>query len=115
MILPALKERRQAGFDELKKLLTDSKDFPVNYNHYYTDNVHEERFRRLEEEIAKSAPDTTKGFDISWMVTVDGNSRFNGEKYVRDTVSNWGKSVTPNMEDFSCEDALSCLLAIYKV
>ncbi|KAK7704093.1 hypothetical protein SLS64_008651 [Diaporthe eres] len=115
MILPALKERRQAGFDELKKLLTDSKDFPVNYNHYYTDNVHEERFKRLEEEIAKSAPDTTKGVDKSWMVTVDGNSRFNGEKYVRDTVSNWGKSVTPNMEDFSCEDALSCLLAIYKV
>jgi hypothetical protein len=30
-------------------------------------------------------------------------------------LQSWADTVTPNMEDFSCEEALDCLLAIYKV
>ncbi|KUI66438.1 Interferon-induced GTP-binding protein MxE [Cytospora mali] len=111
MVLPALRRHLKAASEELDKLLQDRKDFPINYNHYYTDTVHKKRQNRIQDQIMKKAP---KGV----LRTVGGDGtvvRADAELYVRKAVSDWGQSVTADMEEFSCEESLDCLLAIYKV
>lgn len=106
MVLPALKTRLKAALDELDKLLQDRKDFPINYNHYYTDTVHKKRQDRIQSQIETQ---------------VDGafsNNMVRKERahdIVKESISIWSQSVTADMEAFSCEEALDCLLAIYKV
>lgn len=105
-ILPSLEKQRQEAFDELDKLLADCKSFPINYNHYYTDTIFQKRQQRIETQLGKHVP---TDFNLErW-------SNAAAEVVVSETVQNWGASATADMEDFSCEEALDCLLAIYKV
>lgn len=99
---------------ELDKLIQDRKDFPINYNHYYTDTVHKKRQDRITAQIREQIPEDfhqssqrcSAGNHYPW---IDVNLEINR------IVRNWAEEVTPNMEDFSCNEALDCLLAIYKV
>lgn len=106
MVLPALKKRHQAALEELDKLLQDRKDFPINYNHYYTDTVHKKRQERIQHQIDTHVDQTCSS---------DMDLKDRAHDLVKRSVSSWSQSVTPDMEDFSCEEALDCLLAIYKV
>lgn len=114
MVHDTLRARREAALGELDKLIQDRKDFPINYNHYYTDTVHKKRQHRITAQIREHIPEDfhessqscSAGNHYPW---IDVNLEVN--KIVR----NWAEEVTPNMEDFSCEEALDCLLAIYKV
>ncbi|TRX91704.1 hypothetical protein FHL15_007486 [Xylaria flabelliformis] len=88
----ALKERRKAASDELRKILDDNKSAPINYNHYYTDTLQKRRDAR-----SKPQPQYTFGaaeFQPSLATPLQ---------------------ITTNMESFSCEEALDCLMSIYKV
>lgn len=106
LVAPALQERCQDALKELDKLLADAKDFPINYNHYYTDTVHMKRQQRMLEQLGDFAPDDIALED--WEST-------SVRDVVKTAVHNWGNSTTADMEDFSCEEALDCLLAIYQV
>lgn len=114
MIHDALKARRQSALDELEELIQDRKDFPINYNHYYTDTVHKKRQDRIKTQIEQHIPENfhsstqrcSAGDHYPW---VDVN------RELARAVHRWADTVTPNMEKFSCEEALDCLLAIYKV
>lgn len=108
MVLPALKQRRQAALEELDRLLEDRKDFPINYNHYFTDTVHKKRQERIQSQLGHHA--STEMYASAGMI-----SRADIPSIIEETVSSWGKSVTADMEQFSCEEALDSLLAIYKV
>lgn len=112
MIAKDLKKRREAAFDELQKLVRDNKDFPINYNHYYTDNLQKRRQDRLKALMQKwlpcrpdgDAPDRCSRGDHYWKpVTVDA------------VIDAMHLKTTQDMERFSCEEALDCLLSIYKV
>lgn len=106
VIETSLKRRHQAACEELGKLIRDRKDFPINYNHYYTDTVHKKRQERIQaqilEHISKGSPQT-----------LTSSSKMNDR--VENLVRHWADKATPNMEECSCEEALDCLLAIYKV
>ncbi|KAJ0107245.1 hypothetical protein J7T55_007615 [Diaporthe amygdali] len=106
MVAPALQQRCQEALAELDKLLADCKDFPINYNHYYTDTVHMKRQQRMLEQLGDHVPD-----DIDF----DDQGKYSTQDVVKTAISNWGNSTTADMEDFSCEEALDCLLAIYQV
>lgn len=109
-----LKRRREAALGELDKLIQDRSDFPINYNHYYTDNVHKKRQERIKAQIQRHVPENLYVAERNCSVglhypKVDVNKEL--DKIIR----HWADDVTPDMEKFSCEEALDCLLAIYKV
>lgn len=56
MVADVLKTRKQAALQELAKLIKDKKAAPINYNHYYTDNVHKKRADRIEAQLKKHIP-----------------------------------------------------------
>ncbi|KAG8157162.1 hypothetical protein KVR01_012870 [Diaporthe batatas] len=105
LVAPALQQRSQDALKELDKLLTDVRDFPINYNHYYTDTVHTKRQQRMLEQLGDFVPDDTNC--PIWNASA--------KDVIKTAVNNWGNATTADMEDFSCEEALDCLLAIYQV
>lgn len=109
MIRPIIKQRHQAALEELEKLLQDRTDFPINYNHYFTDIIHKKRQERLQIQLGQHADVADKYVSEGFIDDEDV------PHIIRDAVSKWGNSVTSDMEKFSCEEALDSLLAIYKV
>lgn len=106
LVAPALQKRCQKALKELDKLLADCKDFPINYNDYYTNNVHMKRQQRMLEQLEEFTPEE---------VNIDAYENLSAKEVVKTAIHNWGNSTTADMEDFSCEEALDCLLAIYQV
>lgn len=97
--------------DELEKLLVDRKEFPINYNHYYTDNIHKKRQHKIKAEIEKHF----RAVPHEAQVRYHEDDELDVPATFRGVLQKWADTVTPNMEDFSSEEALDCLLAIYKV
>ncbi|KAK2598464.1 hypothetical protein N8I77_011878 [Diaporthe amygdali] len=116
MVVDVLKAREQAALAELAKLVKDKNAVPINYNHYYTDNVHKNRGKRLGDQLEKHVPNTIRPapgrcnmgdhYSVPPTKTKDELGR---------AITNWSNAVTADMEDFSCEEALDCLKAIYNV
>lgn len=106
LVAPALQQRCHDALKEMDKLLADARDFPINYNHYYTDTVHMKRQRRMLEQLGNFAPE---------LGDIEDWENASGEDIIKTAIHNWGNSTTADMEDFSCEEALDCLLAIYQV
>ncbi|KKY37464.1 putative interferon-induced gtp-binding protein mx [Diaporthe ampelina] len=118
MIAGALEDRKEAAIQELTKLIKDKKAVPINYNHCYTDKVHEKRTERVEVQLKKYVPEKISAAASTRRCSL-------GDHYYKpatDTkeeldraISKWKDSVTADMEEFSCEESLDCLEAIYKV
>ncbi|KAI1115638.1 interferon-induced GTP-binding protein Mx [Nemania sp. NC0429] len=115
MIVDDLNKRREAAFGELRKLVQDNKDFPINYNHYYTDNVQKRRQERLKGRLQKRL--TRRVADTGPKRCSMGDHYRSEDVYVTiDTViSSLHLKTTEDMDKFSCEEALDSLLSIYKV
>ncbi|KAG8159838.1 hypothetical protein KVR01_010475 [Diaporthe batatas] len=117
MVMDAMKAREQAALQELAKLIKDKNAVPINYNHYYTDNLHKARGKRLGDQLEKHAPAPP--------IQQNGPKCSLGNHYyqhqidptggVSRAVSKWTDEASADMEEFSCEEALDCLKAIYKV
>ncbi|ELQ40978.1 interferon-induced GTP-binding protein Mx2 [Pyricularia oryzae Y34] len=108
-----LQQRRAAAHDELRKLLEDLKGFPINYNHYYTDNLHKSRQEKLKSHLKAGKP----GY-FEHHASMNCSRGLHYEKFdvatVVGMVSTICTKANADMEDFSCEEAIECLLAIYK-
>ncbi|TGO54665.1 hypothetical protein BELL_1502g00010 [Botrytis elliptica] len=107
-----LKNRRKAAARELSLLVEDLSQHPINYNHYYTDNVYKRREDRRKKAMEKAVTEATSDCDMynkqgKWVSTktTDASKLY----------SSYSDSTQKDMEGFSCEDALDNLLAIYKV
>ncbi|KAK6856221.1 hypothetical protein PG995_008372 [Apiospora arundinis] len=113
----ALNRRKQAAYDELAKLIQDMNDFPINYNHYYTDIIEERRKERLAAQLKPLTPD--KLAHVSHMNCSRGlhYEKYEPEVDFNKVISAYTKTstTTVDMEKFSGEEALDCLQAIYKV
>ncbi|RYC60533.1 hypothetical protein CHU98_g5662 [Xylaria longipes] len=96
IVADALKERREAAFEELKKILDDNKSALINYNHYYTENLQKLREERLRAQLEPKPGQT--------------NSTI-----IESAVAALCPKTTTDMEIFSCEEALDCLMSLYKV
>jgi GTPase SAR1 family protein len=111
LIMDALKDRRAAALKELDLNIEDFKHFPVNYNHYYTDTIHkrrQERHKKFLEESLESATEHT-------LLPGCRSDHTSASIDVREVVESFSTHVDHDMENFSCEEALDCLFAIYKV
>lgn len=103
LVAPALEQRSKLALEELDKLLADAKDFPINYNNYYTDTIQTKRRERMLEQLQNCTPGV---HEQRWTTTT---------QIIETTVENWFDADTADMEDFSCNEALDCLAAIYEV
>ncbi|RFU29423.1 hypothetical protein B7463_g6944, partial [Scytalidium lignicola] len=111
-ISDALKARSDNANEELTKIMEDAMTYPTNYNHYYTDIISRSRKERQEDEVAgaldqASETTPTSGMDPSSPVTITVKKE--------QVMKLWRDHHEQNMENFSCEEALDCVLAIYKV
>lgn len=109
-----LKDRHQDALDELTKLIQDKNDFPINYNHYYTDTVHKKRQERIKTELLKHVPEDTHS-PIQRCSAGNHYPYIDVKQEVDQVVRRWAETATPDMEYFSIQEALDCLMAIYKV
>lgn len=118
MIADALKARKEAAMKELAKIINDKKAVPINYNHYYTDNVHKKRAERIEAQIKKHVPDSASPASTTSRCNLGTHYHkpdTDAKEDLERAISKWKDSVTADMEEFSCEESLDCLEAIYKV
>jgi hypothetical protein len=112
IIEEALDARLKAASKELDLLIKEVKDHPINYNHYYTETINARRQDRQKEALTKCVQDAsttenclTQDLVASTVINVDADQ----------VVENYFSDNKPDMENFSCEEALDCLQAIYKV
>ena len=100
--------RNIAAFQELDKIMEDIQNYPINYNHYYTDTINKQRQARQKKSLAEC---------IQWAAThkKDYSNNTTTSFDVNRVVESYSGSIDPNMEKLSCEEALDCLLSIYKV
>lgn len=96
-----MEHRKRAAEGELQNLSQDLKESLINYNHYYTDNIQKKRQERLMAQLQQHAPAFRSNHTV--------------EELIEKAVVSWGEAPDANMETFACEEALDCMLAIYKV
>ncbi|KAF7908435.1 uncharacterized protein EAF01_004190 [Botrytis porri] len=102
-----LRNRNAAATRELNNLIVDNTNHPINYNHYYTDTIKSRQQERANAELEKCCQDasasveTTEGVQLGPVIEKLRESLF--------------KSTEKDMEVVSCEAALDCVVAIYKV
>ncbi|KAI6347931.1 hypothetical protein MCOR25_010870 [Pyricularia grisea] len=109
-----LEERKAKAREELRMLIEDLKGFPINYNHYYTDNLHrtgEDKLRTRLNAINPALLEHRSSMNCSRGAHYD---KFDLELVIG-TLSKATSESSVDMEKFSCEEALDCLHAIYKV
>ena len=84
----------------------------MNYNHYYTDTLYKVRQKRDKASLASCIEDAT-----SHTVLEGCNSfqHYTASIDINKAAEAYSQSINRNMENFSCEEALDCLFAIYKV
>ncbi|KAH6675420.1 dynamin family protein-like protein [Halenospora varia] len=107
----ALKERSKAAREELDLLMTEVKSYPINYNHYYTETIKKRRQNRQRMALEESVKQATKTETLD---SEEGHSQTITSVDIEQVASTLTED-SGSMEDFSCEEALDCLIAIYKV
>ncbi|KAF7879541.1 hypothetical protein EAF04_000736 [Stromatinia cepivora] len=110
-ILDALKARRKAAFRELELIMEDTRGFPINYNHYYTDTIHKRRRERQKAFLADSLESATEHNHLAGCNSTHTSASIDIDKVATDFFT----QIDPDMDNFSSEEALECLFAIYKV
>ena len=110
VVQDALQARYDSAFEELKRIIKDVKSHPINYNHYYTDTIHKRRQERNKRSLARCIEKATTYEEID--IYPDHTfTHVDADK----AATAFSQKVDPNMENVSCEEALDCLHAIYKV
>ncbi|KAI0199197.1 interferon-induced GTP-binding protein Mx [Astrocystis sublimbata] len=111
LVVDDLREQCACAFRELDQLVQDNKDYPINYNHYFTDNLQKRRQQKLRAQLQGVLPEPIALSDFNG----DIYQRYDVENALEKVVSACSQKITADMEEFSCEEALDCLLSIYKV
>ena len=111
LVQDMLKDRYNNASQELKRLIEDVQSYPMNYNHYYTDTLHKRRQQRNKASLTSCIQDATTRNQTSCNLGDHISTNIDVGK-ATDTYS---KAIDRNMENISCEEALDCLFAIYKV
>ena len=99
----ALGVRNEASIRELELIMEDVKSYPINHNHYYTDTIKKLRQARANKVLTESINTTMKSSKYA-LTSTD----------VEQVVDRYSQRIDPDMDKYSCEEALDCLLSIYK-
>ncbi|MCJ1274248.1 hypothetical protein MMC21_002043 [Puttea exsequens] len=111
-IQDALNKRHSEALEELGKIMEDIKNYPINYNHYYTDTIYKRRLERQKESLRKSINSATRYTQHQGRL---GDEHNTASINVDQAIEHHSQRPDANMENVSCEEALDCLYAIYKV
>ena len=107
----ALESRKAKATAKLLRILEDKQDFPAIYNYYYTNNVQKSRNKRIEHILSKSIKAA-----ITHEYLLGCNSNYTSALInVAVAIDHFYSKVDYNIERYSYEEALDCLLSIYKV
>ena len=106
-----LRARYESALNELDKIMEDVRSYPINYNHYYTDTIKKRRTERQKRSLAKSIENATSTTQHDESDQKHTTTTVN----VDQALGAYSQETDPNMEKVSCEEALDCLYAIYKV
>lgn len=109
-IQDALKERHASAIRELELLMEDIKNYPINYNHYYTDTIKKRRTERQKETLSECLQQSTTATPLPGGPPTQWSTKINVDR----AIDRYCSRVDPEMEKHSCEEALDCLFAIYK-
>lgn len=113
LVKNVLRQREKAAHDELNNLIEDLKWFPINYNHYYTLTVQKARHQRFQKQLTSVGIQDHLRKDYC---KHGGHcKKHDTEGAVNRLLSAVDEAYVADMDDFSCQDALDSLLAIYKV
>ncbi|RDL37655.1 p-loop containing nucleoside triphosphate hydrolase [Venustampulla echinocandica] len=117
-IQDALKTRHQAAMRELSLLMKDHQNYPINYNHYYTDTITKRRQARQKAALSKlikgaTSSRTSSPYDDDDDDDDEGRTIVNVD--VEKVLSSYAQTIDPDMDNYSSEEVLDCLFAIYKV
>lgn len=108
-----LKLRKNRADHELGKLISDLTNYPINYNHYYTDTINKRRQARQISSLEQSLDKSTTSRSIldkqtnQWVDTTSTD--------FKKMLKSFSGSSEADMEKVSCQEALDALFAIYKV
>ena len=111
LVQDALKNRYDNALQELKHIIEDTRSHPINYNHYYTDTISKRRQERNKSSLASCIEDATS-YEYA---DEDSSDHTSMSIDVDKAVEAFSQGIDPNMDNASCEEALDCLYAIYKV
>lgn len=104
--------------------MEDIKSYPINYNHYYTDNIKGRRQARNKESLAKCIEDATiiTSTELDAAVEVDTSAEVENTSQwtanvddVTHLLEKYRERSTSNMEMYTCDEALDCVFSMYKV
>ena len=108
----SLRSRKEAAKTELLMITQDIKSYPVNYNHYYTDTTKKQRQAREKKSLSECIRDATS---TSLLKGCNSGEHHNTSIDVDKVIDTYSNKTNPDMEVISCQEALDCLFAIYKV
>ena len=111
LVQDALKARYDNAFQELKRIIEDTRSYPINYNHYYTETIYKCCQERNKKSLASCIEDATIWEHLEGCHSTHNSARVDVDK----AITAFSQDSDPNMENVSCEEALDCLFAIYKV
>lgn len=110
-ILDSLKARRKAAFRELELIMEDTRGFPINYNHYYTDTIHKRRQERQKAFLADSLESATEYTHLPGCQSTHTSASID----IDEVATNFFTHIDPDMDNFSAEEALECLFAASRI
>ena len=113
LVQDALRARYDNAFQELKHIIEDTRSYPINYNHYYTDTINKRRQERNKKSLASCIRGATTKHQCPSDFVSSNQTYMNTD--VNKAVEAFSQGIDPNMDNVSCEEALDCLYAIYKV
>jgi hypothetical protein len=109
----ALRSRESMGSESLEKIMRSFRDHPINHNHYYTDTVRKIRQEREQKRLNQAFQSATIK-EQKWSEDFD---RFEHIEKIDSAacIRALAHDTEADMVLFSCEEALDCIRAIYKV
>lgn len=119
LVDPALKDTRQEAKQELSKIMADLKLHPITYNHYYTDTWQKLRQDRQVKQLMQHIE--TAGLTNPQPLPVTNNRAQaavpDPKTYIERSAlpQLFARTIQPNMDKHSAEEALDALQAYYQV
>ncbi|POR34376.1 Interferon-induced GTP-binding protein Mx-like protein, partial [Tolypocladium paradoxum] len=104
-----LENTEQLALQELANLIEDERRSPLTYNHYYTDNVPNSRLDNQRTAVENAIrPVTAQDWNGKLHIS---NNQYDVEKFM----SAIGSKITVDMDEQTCNEAMTQLDAYYKV
>ncbi|KAI2042180.1 hypothetical protein LOZ43_006839 [Ophidiomyces ophidiicola] len=103
--------RSRNALAELRRLCEDLQNYPINYNHYYTDTITKRSNERERKELKSHLATHTT---VKKMPGCQSDHTFESVN-VDAALNGYFQNIDPDMDSHGCDAVLDCLFAIYKV